>query len=79
MPKTLKLKAPEPASAAKPAAPGASGGSSDGIYVSSRHRNPMEGAGAIRKENWTWAVIVAIVSTALVAAALAMELMKVAA
>lgn len=73
MPKTLKLKAPEPAAAIKPVAEGGSpAGASDGIYVSKRHRNPAESS-AVRRENWTWAAILAIVSTALVVGTLALE------
>lgn len=72
MSKTLKLKSPEPTIAAKPAAP-AEGG--DGIYVSSRHRNPMEDAGAVKSENWTWAAILAVVSAILVLATLIVEFM----
>ena len=64
MSKTLKLKSPEPTIAAKPAAP-AEGG--EGIYVSSRHRNPMEMADAapVKKEKWAWAAVLAIFSTLL--------------
>ena len=79
MPKTLKLKAPEPTIAAKPAAPAAEGGAqsggSDGIYVASRHRNPMEGSGPVRRENWTWAAILAVVSAILVLVTLIVEYM----
>lgn len=70
MAKTLKLKSPEPTISAAPAE-----GGSDGIFVSSRHRNPMEDAGAGQRENWTWAAIVAILSTVIVLATLAVEYM----
>ena len=73
MSQTLKLKSPEPTIAAKPAAP-AEGGEG-GIYVSSRHRNPMEDAGAVKRENWTWAAILAVISTVLVLVTLIMEFM----
>lgn len=78
MAKTLKLKAPDPTIAAKPAAPadaGAAQGGSDGIYVASRHRNPMEGSGPVRRQNWTWAAILAVASTLLVLVALIVEYM----
>ena len=77
MPKTLKLKSPEPTISAKPAAP--AGGnlneSQEGIYVASRHRNPSDGASAVRPENWTWAAILGIVAAVLVAATLLVEWM----
>ncbi len=81
MAKTLKLKKPEPTLTAKPVpAPGAEPAAAPvaptageppqqegGIYVASRHRNPMEAAenAPVKKEKWTWAAILAIFSTLL--------------
>jgi len=80
MAKTLKLKKPEPTLTAKPVpAPGAEPAPAapaaptageppqqeGGIYVASRHRNPMEMADAapVKKERWAWAAVLAIFST----------------
>ena len=78
MAKTLKLKKPEPTLTAKPVpAPGAEPAAAPvageppqqegGIYVASRHRNPMELADAapVKKETWAWAAVLAIFSTLL--------------
>lgn len=79
MAKTLKLKKPEPTLTAKPVpAPGAEPAAAapvageppqqeGGIYVASRHRNPMEMADAapVKKEKWAWAAVLAIFSTLL--------------
>jgi len=83
MAKTLKLKKPEPTLTAKPAAPGAeppkegeaapaapAEEGQQGIYVSSRHRNPLEAAaaaGPVKKERWAWAAILAIITLAIFA------------
>ena len=78
MAKTHKLKKPEPTLTAKPVpAPGAEPAAAPvageppqqegGIYVASRHRNPMEMADAapVKKEKWAWAAVLAIFSTLL--------------
>lgn len=89
MAKTLKLKKPEPTLAAKPvlhlAEPGKEGDAAPaeekkeggGIYVSSRHRNPLEGGvAAVKKENWTWAAVLAILTTLLFVALCILEYME---
>ena len=48
-----------------------------GIYVSSRHRNPLEGGVvAVKKENWTWAAVLAILTTLLFVALCILEYME---
>ncbi len=91
MAKTLKLKKPEPTLAAKPvlhpAEPGKEGEApaagapegkkEGGIYASSRHRNPLEGgAVAYKRENWTWAAVLAILTTLLFIALCVLEYME---
>lgn len=65
--KTLTLKKPEPATGDASSDGGSStvNPSQEGIYVSSRLRNPLEGIEAVKRENWTWAAILAAVATAL--------------
>ncbi len=71
--KTLTLKKPEQAA---PAATNATvNPQQEGIYVSSRHRNPLEGGAAVKPENWGFAGILAIISAVLLAALLAVSYM----
>ncbi len=75
--KTLTLKKPEPAAGAAPdgAAAASVNPAQEGIYVSSRLRNPLEGAGAVKRENWTWAAILAAITAVLFAAIVALQFM----
>ena len=76
--KTLTLKKPDPAAAAAPAPAAANSPvnpQQEGIYVSSRHRNPLEDGGAVKPENWTLAGVLAIVSAVLLATLLAVSYM----
>lgn len=72
--KTLTLKKPEtaaaPALSAAPATP-----QQEGIYVSSRHRNPLDAAGASKPENWTVAVVLAAATAVLFIVLAAMQYM----
>ncbi|MBR1608432.1 MAG: hypothetical protein IJ678_02320 [Kiritimatiellae bacterium] len=68
--KTLTLKS-SPGGA--PAAPAQPSQQQEGIYVASRHRNPLETGEAVKRENWTWAGILAIVATILFAVLLALQ------
>lgn len=62
--KTLKLKKAEPAAAATAASatPAAPAEGTSGIYVSSRHANPLEAQPVAPAGNWTWAAIFGIIA-----------------